>query len=65
MFKEFRIEKNLSIKKRNSVLFLLGYNIFFVLYCFSGNPLYDIQCYALFFILIGVLIMHENVNEKI
>lgn len=65
VFKEFKIEKKLSTKKENSVLFLLGYNIFFVLYCFSGNPLYDIQCYALFFILIGVLVMYENVSEKI
>lgn len=36
--------------------FALGYQAFFLLYCFSGNPLYDIQCYAIYFICIGIAI---------
>ena len=36
--------------------FSLGYQTFFILYCFSGNPLYDIQCYAIYFICIGISI---------
>ena len=26
------------------IMFSLGYQTFFLLYCFTGNPLYDIQC---------------------
>ena len=36
------------------VKFSFAFQTFFLLYCFSGNPLYDAQCYILYFICIGI-----------
>lgn len=36
--------------------FSMGYQTFFLLYCFTGNPLYDMQCYCIYFICIGITI---------
>lgn len=46
--------------KNKFTLFIIAYQVFFVLYCFSGNPLYDIQCYSLYFILIGCIVMDSK-----
>ena len=48
-----------------SLLFSLGYQIFFLLYCMSGNPLYDPQCYVLYFVVIGITICFEIMKNKI
>lgn len=59
--------KNLQVDEG---LFSLGFLVFFLLYCFSGNPLYDIFCYPMFFCAIGISIYlyYEKfvgeVNEK-
>ena len=34
--------------------FSFAFQTFFLLYCFSGNPLYDAQCFILYFICIGI-----------
>lgn len=53
-------------KKYFYLLFSFAFQLFFLLYCFSGNPLYDIQCYGVYFICIGVtlnckrIVMLEN-----
>lgn len=45
--------------------FSIGYQIFFLLYCLSGNPLYDPQCYVIYFMCIGIsLILEEKKYEK-
>lgn len=36
------------------IYFSLGYQTFFLLYCFTGNPLYDIQLRTLYFVCCGV-----------
>lgn len=49
------IKINLMEKLRNGATILaLGYQIFFLLYCFSGNPLYDNFCYTFYFISVGL-----------
>ena len=57
-----------KVEEEYYMYFSLGYQAFFLLYCFSGNPLYDIQCYALYFLCIGVtisnLIMGKNLSRK-
>ena len=49
-----------------SVMFILtfGYQIFFLLYCFSGNALYDPQCYVLYFICIGITLSVYIIPNK-
>lgn len=42
------------------LLFSFGFQMFFLLYCFSGNPLYDIQCYVIYFITLGVTLQYKN-----
>lgn len=55
--------KNLKNNPNNSlVLFCICYQIFFLLYCLSGNPLYDIQCYSIYFICIGINLYYYNLN---
>lgn len=54
----------------SNMLFSFGFQIFFLMYCFSGNPLYDIQCYSVYFIAIGVMlnelgILKNKVGGKI
>ncbi len=36
--------------------FCFGYQIFFFLYCLTGNPLYDVQCYSIYFIVTGIIL---------
>lgn len=38
----------------NWIKFSFAFQTFFLLYCFSGNPLYDAQCYIIYFICIGI-----------
>lgn len=49
------------------VLFIFCFQLFFVIYGLSGNPLYDIQCYSLYFIISGILLSinfnHLEVSE--
>ena len=50
-----------TLKKYNNdiiVDFCVAYQLFFILYCFTGNPLYDAPCYVLYFATIG-LILYE------
>lgn len=49
-------------KKENNIIysFSFAYQIFFILYCLSGNPLYDIQCFSLYFILTGLTFRKEK-----
>lgn len=44
----------ISVQTYLPVLFSLGYQTFFLLYCFTGNPLYDIQLNTLYFICCGI-----------
>ena len=46
-----------------NLCFALGFQVFFLLYCFTGNPLYDIQCYAIYFICIGIVIYNNYLNK--
>lgn len=58
---------NLEEKSRNwATILALGYQIFFLLYCFSGNPLYDNFCYTFYFISVGITMWtyYQNKKEK-
>lgn len=52
--------KSLKILLKNKkndnfyMAFSFGFQVFFLLYCLSGNPLYDIQCYFIYFLCIGL-----------
>lgn len=54
------LEKDLTKDMYFYALFSFGFQIFFLLYCFTGNPLYDIQCYAVYFIVVGVTLQYKN-----
>lgn len=58
--------KLIKITNDNSLalMFAFAYQLFFLLYCFSGNPLYDIQCYAIYFISMGIVLNVQVENEK-
>lgn len=63
LFKSFKLIKNDSFNNiYNSIVlkFCFMYQIFFILYCFTGNPLYDPQCYVIYFMTIGFIIYLEN-----
>lgn len=47
------------------LIFSAGYQIFFMAYCLCGNPLYDAQCYVMYFIVIGIIINYLIINSKI
>lgn len=49
--------------KKTMVFFSLGYQLFFILYSFTGNPLYDAQCYVLFFMSIGFILYLKKERE--
>lgn len=51
-------------KKYFYLLFSFTFQLFFLLYCFSGNPLYDIQCYAVYFICLGVTLNLRRESMK-
>ena len=55
-----------KINRNNGLLlFSFAYQIYFLLYCFSGNPLYDIQAYAVYFICIGIVLNNKYHGESI
>ncbi len=65
-YKTYKLLKHM--KNTNSLLSLsFGYQCFFLLYCFSGNPLYDPQCYVMYFVCIGlyfvIYMMEMKKNE--
>lgn len=68
LLKTIKLVKDKNINNSSEILFSLGYQIFFLLYCFSGNPLYDPQCYVMYFITIGIFfiyyILERKENEK-
>lgn len=48
------------------LLFSAGFQLFFIIYCLCGNPLYDAQCYVVYFISIGIALTYwllDNKNE--
>ena len=46
-----------GIKTNNRILlFAYAYQLMFLIYGLSGNPLYDIQCYSIYFIVIGIVL---------
>ncbi|MBO5143534.1 MAG: O-antigen ligase family protein [Clostridia bacterium] len=53
-----KIKTNVQLKDE-CLLFTLAFQIFFLLYCFSGNPLYDIQCYSIYFICLGKVLSYQ------
>lgn len=49
----------LRLKMKESMLdFAIIYQIFFLMYGFSGNPLYDPQCYVIYFVCIGIFLIY-------
>lgn len=52
-------------KNRNDYIltFSFIYQTFFILYCLTGNPLYDVQCYVVYYISIGIA-LHYYVSLK-
>ena len=48
-------------KNEKSILnnFIFAYQLFFILYCFTGNPLYDPMCYVIYFITIGFVLSNK------
>ena len=48
----------------SNMLFSFGFQIFFLMYCFSGNPLYDIQCYAVYFMVIGLVLSQLRIQKN-
>ncbi len=63
-FKTFKRVRRTEEKYRNIIIFSFGYQLFFLLYCFSGNPLYDPQCYVIYFICIGFYIVVEMLERS-
>ena len=51
-------EENIFIK------FSFLYQLFFIFYCMTGNPLYDPQCYVIYFITIGFSTIFAIENRK-
>lgn len=49
-----KIEGDRDREKRFALLFSLGCQVYFITYCFTGNPLYDPYCYIPYFISIAV-----------
>lgn len=62
----YKIIKNKKYNNMDFMLyFSLGYQTFFLLYCFTGNPLYDMQCYSIYFICIGITLKKYLEIKKI
>lgn len=47
-YKHFLKTNNMTVKI--SLMFCLAYQIYFLMYCYSGNPLYDVYQYPLYFV---------------
>ncbi|MBP3635035.1 MAG: O-antigen ligase family protein [Bacilli bacterium] len=45
--------------------FCFVYQLFFLLYCFTGNPLYDSQCYVIYFMTIGFILFISSRNREV
>lgn len=58
LYKTFRLLLLKNSTFEQPLLFSFCYQIFFVLYCFSGNPLYDIQCYSIYFMCFGITLYY-------
>lgn len=46
------------------LLFSAGFQLFFIIYCLCGNPLYDAQCYVVYFISVGITLTYWLLNNK-
>jgi len=46
--------RSLNGRERNRINFALGFQIFFLLYCFTGNPLYDREMFFPYFLSCGI-----------
>lgn len=56
--------KAMSPALKVSLLFCLSYQIYFLLYCYSGNPLFDVYQYPLYFVsCIVPMYYYKNQNE--
>lgn len=60
---------SLKHNENKYIMFSKIFQLYFVLYCFTGNPLYDIQCYSIYIFCIGILLnilirKGENFSEK-
>lgn len=60
------------VKNRNStgterymMFFALGYQIFFLLYCVTGNPLYEQMTYVPYFFSCGITLYFEKKHRKL
>lgn len=62
----FRTYKLIRTLKNTNIAISLsfGYQCFFLLYSFSGNPLYDPQCYVMYFVSIGTFIITYMLEMK-
>lgn len=58
-YKECKNTKKVS-NERKILYFSFAYQIFFLLYCLTGNPLYDAQCYVIYFTCIGCTLSYLN-----
>lgn len=55
----------LSKKDIETGTFIFSYQLFFLLYCFTGNPLYDPMSYVIYFALIGLTIIKNIKGDKV
>lgn len=69
LIRGMRVLHILSVRKRKYPEFYrrvvccaVAYEIFFLLYCSTGNPLYEYSCYLPYFLFIGMV---EVINRKI
>lgn len=60
---------NLNVNEKTAIDFSFTYLLFFLLYGISGNPLYDAQCYSIYFMLYGITLYFwknkKNINNNI
>lgn len=57
-------KKILKNKNEPINIFCFGYIVFFLLYCLTGNPLYDVQCYSVLFIVTGIVLANKNNRQN-
>lgn len=66
LYNTIQITNITNIDYKNSICnFMFMYNLFFILYSFSGNPLYDAMCYVPYFIVIGELLFIKSQRKEI
>lgn len=64
-WKSLLIEKNSASKKcYTQLMFAFGYQTFFVLYGFTGNPLYDIYCLLPYMFSCGLIYKYREKNSQ-